>query len=86
MFAVKKFKEDPGKITAKIHGELSRIARCWRIEHMTVELTLGSAPDTMPHLEQALSQFEDFCVVTQSVRQGIDVKVTVRAPDGSLLT
>jgi uncharacterized OsmC-like protein len=86
MFAVQKFKEDPGKVTAKIHGELSRIDRRWRIEHMNVELTLGNAPGKMPHLERALSQFEDFCVVTQSVRQGIDVTVTVRAPDGSLLT
>ena len=86
IFAVQKFHEDPGKVTARINGELCRIDRRWRIQEMKVELILGNAPDTMPHLERALSQFEDFCVVTQSVRQGIDVKVTVRAPDGSVLT
>ncbi|MFC7002908.1 hypothetical protein ACFQMB_16630 [Pseudobowmanella zhangzhouensis] len=31
----------------------------------------------MPHLQRALAQFEDFCIVTQSVRSGIDVTVNV---------
>jgi hypothetical protein len=31
----------------------------------------------MPHQERCLGQFEDFCVVTESVRRGIPVAVTV---------
>jgi hypothetical protein len=31
----------------------------------------------LKHAERAIAQFEDFCVVTQSVRAGIDVPVTV---------
>jgi hypothetical protein len=32
-----------------------------------------------------LAQFEDFCIVTQSVRQGIEVAVTVVDGDGAVL-
>ena len=32
-----------------------------------------------------LATFEDFCTVTQSVRQGIDVQVEVRDAQGQLL-
>ena len=31
----------------------------------------------MPHQQRCLEQFEDFCVVTESVRRGIPVAVTV---------
>jgi hypothetical protein len=31
----------------------------------------------MPHQERCLEQFEDFCIVTQSIRQGIPVSVSV---------
>jgi len=59
--------------------------RRWRIEAMQVEINLGNAPEAIPPLDRALSQFEDFCVVTQSVRAGIDVNVSVIAPDGRVL-
>jgi len=52
---------------------------------MQVEINLGNAPEAIPPLDRALSQFEDFCVVTQSVRAGIDVNVSVIAPDGRVL-
>jgi hypothetical protein len=32
-----------------------------------------------------LAQFEDFCIVTQSVRQGIKVDVSIRDGEGKLL-
>src|SRR6056300_770474 len=85
MFAIGKFKEDPGTVHARVSGQLERIDRRWRIEAMQVEINLGSAPEAIPHLDRALSQFEDFCVVTQSVRAGIDVSVSVIAPDGRVL-
>jgi hypothetical protein len=85
MFAIRKFKEDPGPVRARVSGQLERIDRRWRIEAMQVEINLGNAPEAIPHLDRALSQFEDFCVVTQSVRAGIDVNVSVIAPDGRVL-
>jgi uncharacterized OsmC-like protein len=49
-----------------------------RIGKIDVEISPGiGEPD--PHkLQRCLDMFEDFCVVTQSVRKGIDVSVTVK--------
>ncbi len=85
LFAVRKFKEDPGPVSAVVHGELERQDGRWRIGQLQVELQLGNDAADLPHLERALAQFENFCVVTQSVRQGIAVQVAVRDRDGRLL-
>jgi hypothetical protein len=42
--------------------------------------------DVLAHLPRCLEQFEDFCIVTQSVRQGIPVNVEVRDASGATLT
>ncbi len=52
-----------------------------RVGHVEVTIHPGSGIPA-DALEACLSTFEDFCVVTQSVRQGIDVRVNV-APDPS---
>jgi organic hydroperoxide reductase OsmC/OhrA len=85
LFSVRKFKEEPGQVKAVVHGELERQEGRWRIGKLQVELQLGTDASTLPHLERALSQFENFCVVTQSVRQGIEVAVQVRDSAGKLL-
>ena len=85
LFAVRKFKEDPGQVKAVVHGELERQDGRWRIGKLQVELQLGHNAVEIPHLERALSQFENFCVVTQSVRQGIEVSVQVLDSDGQLV-
>lgn len=77
LFAVRKFKEDPGEISAVISGAPVRIDGRWRIEKLDVTIHLGTASASIPHLPRVLEQFEDFCVVTQSVREGIDVVVNV---------
>ncbi|WP_031568987.1 OsmC family protein [Rheinheimera texasensis] len=85
LFAVRKFKEDPGEVSAEVQGELERQDGRWRIGKLQVALQLGADAAAIPHLERALSQFENFCVVTQSVRQGIEVTVQVRDSAGKLL-
>lgn len=85
LFAVRKFKEDPGQISAHVQGNLERQDGRWRINKLDVELNLGVEAASIPHLERALSQFENFCVVTQSVRQGIDVSVKVQDGAGKLV-
>jgi hypothetical protein len=45
----------------------------------------GAGPNPSRHLDRVLAQFEDFCVVTQSVRSGFPVSVTVRDGDGKVL-
>ncbi|MGM0907354.1 MAG: OsmC family protein [Pseudomonadota bacterium] len=85
MFALRKFKDEPGKVSAEVNGHLDRVDGRWRIVSMDVDIKLGNASETLSHLERALEQFEDFCVVTQSVRNGIDVNVKVEDSDGKLV-
>ncbi len=85
VFAIRKFKEDPGTVSATVKGALERQEGRWRIGNLNVVLKLGNSSDAMPHLERALAQFENFCVVTQSVRQGIAVDVLVLDAAGNSL-
>ena len=82
LFAIRKFKEEPGEVKASVAGELERRDGRWRVAGMTVQIQLGTTADVLPHLERVLQQFEDFCIVTQSVREGIPVQVTVIDADG----
>jgi organic hydroperoxide reductase OsmC/OhrA len=52
------------------HGRL-------RIGSIAVELSPVVAPDDAARIGRCLDLFEDFCIVTQSVRGGIDVDVQV---------
>jgi hypothetical protein len=42
-----------------------------------VTIRLAEAVDDIAHAQRCLAQFEDFCVVTESVRRGIPVRVKV---------
>lgn len=48
-----------------------------RIAGIDVVLSLSEKFGDMPHQERCLEQFEDSCIVTQSIRQGIPVSVSV---------
>ncbi len=86
LFASGKFKEDPGQLVASATCEVGRNEKNrLRVTGIKVDMTLGVAPETLPHLDRALAQFEDFCTVSQSVRAGIPFTVTVKAPDGKVL-
>lgn len=56
-------------------------ARRLRIGKVDVTLHTGLSPDD-PALKSCLATFEDFCMVTASVRQGIDVAVRVEGEPG----
>ncbi len=86
LFAVRKFKEDPGKLTATAICETGRNEKNrLRIKGIRVVITLGVEPETLGHLDRALAQFEDFCTVSQSVQSGIPYSVTVNGPDGQVV-
>lgn len=85
LFAVRKFKEDPGEMTASVSGELERRDGRWRVATFDVQLKLGNAAAAIPHLDHVLQQFEEFCIVTQSVREGIPVQVRVVDGEGRVV-
>ena len=47
--------------------------------------TCPEGEEDYERLDRVLEQFEQFCTVTQSVRQGIDVQVTVKDEHGHTL-
>ena len=73
-----KFRQDPGTIRAMATGTLARGDRGrYRIAAIDVVISLGAQKASIAHLDRCLEQFEDFCIVTESVRHGIPVSVKV---------
>jgi uncharacterized OsmC-like protein len=86
VFAATKYKEDPGPLTTTAtcvvdRNEKNRL----RVTAVNVTITLGNEPQSQDQLQRALAQFVDFCTVSQSVRAGIPLSVTIRGHDGRTL-
>lgn len=78
LFAIRKFKQQPEPIHTEATATIDRNAENrLRVQDIKVKLTLGAAGSSLTHLDRALAQFEEFCTVGQSVRQGIPVTVEV---------
>lgn len=73
-----KFRQSPGPLRTRVHGELVRNPQGrLRIGRFDVTIQLAENASALQHLDRCLAQFEDFCVVTESVRHGIPVGVRV---------
>jgi len=84
LFSLRKFRNVPGPIKARARARMMRnAAGRWRIAGMEVDVQLADAAAALQHVERALAQFEDFCIVTESVRAGIPVSVRVRDGEGN---
>lgn len=84
LFCLKtKFKQNPGPLRARVTGQLARNERGRiRIGGLAVRIELAESAEALQHLERCMEQFEDFCVVTESIRQGIPVSVQVVDKEG----
>lgn len=86
LFALRKYKNQPSGIVAEVRGTLGRNADGrLRVQRVEVDLNLGDAADSYEHFDRILQQFERFCVVTESVRAGIEVSVAVRDAGGNVV-
>ena len=86
LFSLRKFKNDPGKLSAHARATLERNSSGrLRVGHISVELGMTHPAASMQHLERLLAQFEDFCTVTQSVRAGVPVDVRVTDATGAVV-
>jgi uncharacterized OsmC-like protein len=86
VFALNKFKGDPGRLTATATCKTDRNeSNRLRVTHISLDIMLGAPPDGLPHLDRALAQFEEFCTVSESVRAGVPLTVNVLGPDGRTL-
>ncbi|MFT3668040.1 MAG: OsmC family protein [Pseudoxanthomonas sp.] len=83
LFALRKFKNTPGKLVTHATAELVRNEQGrLRVGHIHADIRLAEAGAAHASLERILAQFENFCVVTESVRHGIDVSVSITDADG----
>jgi len=81
-----KFRQNPGPVRAMASGRLERNERGrHRIAGIDVVLSISERRGELPHQERCLDQFEDFCVVTESIRAGIPVSVSVVDAAGAIL-
>ncbi|MBD8524865.1 OsmC family protein [Pseudomarimonas arenosa] len=86
LFALRKFKNQPGKLHTRAKATLGRNeAGRLRVEKIDAEIRLPESADSYANLDRILAQFEQFCVVTESVRHGVEVNVSVADADGKLL-
>ena len=84
LFALRKFKNVPGPIRAEITGRKERnAAGRWRIPRADVTITLSDKAADLGNFERVMAQFEEFCIVTQSVREGMQVDVRIIDADGT---
>ena len=84
LFALRKFKNAPGPIRTEIVAHKARNeAGRWRIPRAEVVITLADSAATLAHFDRVLAQFEQFCIVTQSVREGMQVDVRIIDADGT---
>lgn len=78
LFCLQKSRASVGAMKARVAAHVGRNeAGRLRISHIDVELESGLGDDDLARLERCSAVFEDFCVVTQSLRRGVPVNVTL---------
>lgn len=86
LFALRKFKQNPEPIQCEVSAEVGRNAEGrLRVLALQATLTLGVPAEALEHLERVLGSFESYCTVTQSIAQGIAVRVSVLDAQGAVL-
>lgn len=86
LFAFRKFKQVPEPIRCVVTAEVGRNDESrLRVLHMSAQLHMGAVASSLEQVDRVLAQFEEFCTVTQSVRQGIPITVEVFDGEGRQL-
>jgi organic hydroperoxide reductase OsmC/OhrA len=86
LFSLRKYKNTPGTIVTRARATLERNEqKRLRVAHIDVVIELPEAAANYAQIERLLQQFENFCVVTESVRHGVAVDVSVRDRNGATL-
>lgn len=82
LFCLRKAHVDAGDLRVEVRGAVARNDDGrFRIPDINVKLELQVPPDQRQRANRCLEIFEDFCLVTQSVRRGIDVAVEVEVEE-----
>jgi uncharacterized OsmC-like protein len=80
LFCLQKSRVDVSGMRATVDGVMARNEEGrWRIREINVVISPDISEDDRKKLERCVELFEGFCIVSQSVRQGIPVNVEVRS-------
>jgi uncharacterized OsmC-like protein len=84
VFCLKKARVEPNDVSADVTATIVRNERGrFRIGDVDVELSFGTDEESAASIERCQGLFEDFCIVTVSVRHGIPVHVHVEKRQGT---
>ena len=79
LFCARKGRANIGPIRTHVRAQLAKNERGrWRVVKLQVEIDPRIPEEEKQNALRCLDLFEDYCVVTQSVRQGIPVEVSVK--------
>lgn len=85
-FALRKFRNQPGRIVTRVTADHVRNEhKRLRIGQVAVEISLPDASTDYASIDRILAEFENFCTVTESVRAGVSVTVSVRDASGAIV-
>ena len=86
LFCLQKNRNTPDGVSATVTGSIGRNDKGrLRLVGIDVDLTLSGIPEDRSRLERCFSLLEDYCVVTQAMRDGISVGVRVLDEEGAVL-
>ncbi|MDZ7292832.1 MAG: OsmC family protein [candidate division KSB1 bacterium] len=86
LFCLQRFRIDVKNIKTEVTGSLARNEKGrLRVGKLDVHIKLELQDGQYERVRRCLELFEDFCVVTASIRKGIPVSVLVTDPRGNEL-
>jgi uncharacterized OsmC-like protein len=86
LFCLQKSRNTPDGVSATVTGSIGRNDKGrLRLVGLDVDLTLSGIPGDRSRLERCFSLFEDYCVVTQALREGIPISVRMLDEEGTVL-
>ena len=78
LFCLSKARVEVGDLKASVETVMRRNEKGrWRIAALKVKLQPAIRGEDVPRSKRCLEVFEDFCIVTESVRKGIEVNVDI---------
>ncbi len=82
MFCLQRSKLEVKSIRAEVTTNIARNEDGrWRINNIQVQILVATEEQDEKRLKRCMDIFENYCIVTASVRQGIPVDVTVETID-----